>query len=149
MLWSSGSTVHVLFDQNIFCFICSLCTASSFCMKHSYECWVTWSCDSLTLTTFTPCDIICSNHRPYIIYHLTVTFRVVLNVDKWFVIWEAVSVKMSGMWPADIGIQLGSGLGMAEMSSGGVLHCVSVHSHCLLCLYWCQFKRTEVSLLYS
>jgi hypothetical protein len=38
----------------------------------------------------------------------------VLNVDKWLLIWETVSVKMWGMWPTGDGRQVGSRLGMVE-----------------------------------
>jgi hypothetical protein len=41
-----------------------------------------------------------------------------------------------------------AGNGRDEISRCVTL-CVRVQSYCLLCLYWCEFKLTEVSLLYS
>jgi hypothetical protein len=81
----------------MFYFICSVCT---------------WTLSDIVLWTFNTGYIhpmakatchVCRNHRPYILYQFTFAFKMVLNVDKWFVIWEAVSIKMWGMWQLAVG----------------------------------------------
>jgi hypothetical protein len=89
------------------------------------------------------CDVICRNGRPYILFQFTVVLKMVFIVDKWLVIWEAVSVKMWGTWPTGEGRQLGSVLQMVEMRSVGVSHCLS---DCRVIAY-CAFTGVSLNLL--
>ena len=69
------------------------------------------------------------------------------SVNKWIVIWGAVSVKMyvTYWWRETVGHWAGNG---RDKISKCVTLCVRVQSYCLLCLYWCQTELTDISLVY-
>jgi hypothetical protein len=84
------------------------------------------------------------NRRPYILLQFTLAFKMILNADKWLVFWGTVSVTW-GMWPTGEGRQVGSRLGMVEIISVGVLHCLS---ECRIIVY-CAFTGVRLSLVKS
>ena len=145
---------------SMFSLLKMLSVSLAVCVEHQAFVWmlvwilsdmILWKCNTGNILPMAKatCDIICRNHRPYILYQFTVAFKMILIVDKWFVIWEAVTVKMWGMWPTVEGRRIGSGLWMVEMRSVGELHCLS---ECRVTVYYAftgvSLNITEVNLVY-